>query len=164
MVYSQACSWFQNLRDRFRSQILQHFGSMPEREENLQVRCCYRRSHFFINPITFTFPCVIFFDPIFRITSTFSRALIPTPCKDASRKEGLRGRKGLYADFQRGEGFQTEHWLPLNCGCEATVLPSHQLPLLPLRNVWFFHLLETLLTSPFIPMSYAPLQVPLVCV
>ncbi|XP_049628387.1 LON peptidase N-terminal domain and RING finger protein 1 [Suncus etruscus] len=37
MVYSQACSWFQNLRDRFRSQILQHFGSMPEREENLQA-------------------------------------------------------------------------------------------------------------------------------
>ncbi|KAJ8777762.1 hypothetical protein J1605_001221 [Eschrichtius robustus] len=37
LVYSQACSWFQNLRDRFRSQILQHFGSMPRREENLQV-------------------------------------------------------------------------------------------------------------------------------
>ncbi|XP_005398523.1 PREDICTED: LON peptidase N-terminal domain and RING finger protein 1 [Chinchilla lanigera] len=37
LVYSQACSWFQNLRDRFRSQILQHFGSMPEREENLQA-------------------------------------------------------------------------------------------------------------------------------
>lgn len=37
LVYSQACSWFQNLRDRFRSQILQHFGSMPGREENLQV-------------------------------------------------------------------------------------------------------------------------------
>ncbi|XP_073910811.1 LON peptidase N-terminal domain and RING finger protein 1 isoform X2 [Castor canadensis] len=36
-VYSQACSWFQNLRDRFRSQILQHFGSMPAREENLQI-------------------------------------------------------------------------------------------------------------------------------
>ncbi|XP_040822439.1 LON peptidase N-terminal domain and RING finger protein 1 isoform X2 [Ochotona curzoniae] len=37
LVYSQACSWFQNLRDRFRSQILQHFGSMPQREENLQA-------------------------------------------------------------------------------------------------------------------------------
>ncbi|XP_008844300.1 LON peptidase N-terminal domain and RING finger protein 1, partial [Nannospalax galili] len=37
LVYSQACNWFQNLRDRFRSQILQHFGSMPEREENLQA-------------------------------------------------------------------------------------------------------------------------------
>uniref|UniRef100_A0A8C0Q625 LON peptidase N-terminal domain and RING finger protein 1 n=1 Tax=Canis lupus familiaris TaxID=9615 RepID=A0A8C0Q625_CANLF len=37
LVYSQACSWFQNLRDRFRSQILQHFGSMPGREENLQA-------------------------------------------------------------------------------------------------------------------------------
>ncbi|XP_049722066.1 LON peptidase N-terminal domain and RING finger protein 1 [Elephas maximus indicus] len=37
LVYSQACSWFQNLRDRFRSQILQHFGSMPEREEDLQA-------------------------------------------------------------------------------------------------------------------------------
>ncbi|XP_036153862.1 LON peptidase N-terminal domain and RING finger protein 1 isoform X2 [Myotis myotis] len=37
LVYSQACSWFQNLRDRFRSQILQHFGSMPRREENLQA-------------------------------------------------------------------------------------------------------------------------------
>ncbi|XP_042556527.1 LON peptidase N-terminal domain and RING finger protein 1 [Dipodomys spectabilis] len=37
LVYFQACSWFQNLRDRFRSQILQHFGSMPEREENLQA-------------------------------------------------------------------------------------------------------------------------------
>ncbi|XP_042637989.1 LON peptidase N-terminal domain and RING finger protein 1 [Orycteropus afer afer] len=37
LVYFQACSWFQNLRDRFRSQILQHFGSMPEREEDLQA-------------------------------------------------------------------------------------------------------------------------------
>ncbi|XP_028932588.1 LON peptidase N-terminal domain and RING finger protein 1 [Ornithorhynchus anatinus] len=37
LVYSQACSWFQNLRNRFRSQILQHFGSMPEREENPQA-------------------------------------------------------------------------------------------------------------------------------
>ncbi|XP_045142501.1 LON peptidase N-terminal domain and RING finger protein 1 [Echinops telfairi] len=37
LVYSQACSWFQNLRDRFRSQILQHFGSMPEREDDLQA-------------------------------------------------------------------------------------------------------------------------------
>ncbi|XP_069924612.1 LON peptidase N-terminal domain and RING finger protein 1 isoform X2 [Oryctolagus cuniculus] len=41
LVYSQACSWFQNLRDRFRSQILQHFGSMPEREENLQILGVY---------------------------------------------------------------------------------------------------------------------------
>ncbi|XP_029443064.1 LON peptidase N-terminal domain and RING finger protein 1 isoform X2 [Rhinatrema bivittatum] len=37
LVYSQACSWFQNLRTKFRSQILHHFGSMPEREENIQV-------------------------------------------------------------------------------------------------------------------------------
>uniref|UniRef100_A0A8C5P8Q3 Lon N-terminal domain-containing protein n=1 Tax=Leptobrachium leishanense TaxID=445787 RepID=A0A8C5P8Q3_9ANUR len=36
-VYNQACLWFQNLRHRFRTQILHHFGSMPEREENLQV-------------------------------------------------------------------------------------------------------------------------------
>ncbi|XP_069833756.1 LON peptidase N-terminal domain and RING finger protein 1 [Dendropsophus ebraccatus] len=36
-VYTQACRWFQNLRYRFRSQILHHFGSMPEREENIQV-------------------------------------------------------------------------------------------------------------------------------
>ncbi|XP_053110908.1 LON peptidase N-terminal domain and RING finger protein 1 [Hemicordylus capensis] len=36
VVYSQACSWFQSLRNRFRSQILHHFGPMPEREENLQ--------------------------------------------------------------------------------------------------------------------------------
>ncbi|XP_062991252.1 LON peptidase N-terminal domain and RING finger protein 1 [Elgaria multicarinata webbii] len=35
-VYNQACSWFQSLRNRFRSQILQHFGPMPEREENIQ--------------------------------------------------------------------------------------------------------------------------------
>ncbi|XP_003221629.2 LON peptidase N-terminal domain and RING finger protein 1 [Anolis carolinensis] len=35
-VYSQACSWFQSLRNKFRSQILQHFGPMPEREENIQ--------------------------------------------------------------------------------------------------------------------------------
>ncbi|XP_074848927.1 LON peptidase N-terminal domain and RING finger protein 1 [Carettochelys insculpta] len=37
VVYSQACSWFQSLRNKFRSQILQHFGPMPEREENLQA-------------------------------------------------------------------------------------------------------------------------------
>ncbi|XP_053259096.1 LON peptidase N-terminal domain and RING finger protein 1 [Podarcis raffonei] len=35
-VYSQACSWFQSLRNKFRSQILQHFGPMPEREGNIQ--------------------------------------------------------------------------------------------------------------------------------
>ncbi|XP_066488506.1 LON peptidase N-terminal domain and RING finger protein 1 [Tiliqua scincoides] len=35
-VYSQACSWFQNLRNKFRSQILHHFGPMPEQEENIQ--------------------------------------------------------------------------------------------------------------------------------
>ncbi|XP_063776941.1 LON peptidase N-terminal domain and RING finger protein 1 isoform X2 [Pseudophryne corroboree] len=36
-VYAQACRWFQNLRYKFRSQILYHFGSMPEREDNIQV-------------------------------------------------------------------------------------------------------------------------------
>ncbi|KAM4809591.1 LON peptidase N-terminal domain and RING finger protein 1 [Rhinophrynus dorsalis] len=36
-VYTQACHWIQNLRYRFRSQILHHFGPMPEREENIQV-------------------------------------------------------------------------------------------------------------------------------
>ncbi|KAL2305164.1 hypothetical protein Nmel_007139 [Mimus melanotis] len=37
-VYNQACSWFQNLRNKFRTQILQHFGPMPDREENIQVK------------------------------------------------------------------------------------------------------------------------------
>lgn len=36
-VYSQACNWFQNLRNKFRTQILQHFGPMPDREENIQA-------------------------------------------------------------------------------------------------------------------------------
>uniref|UniRef100_A0A8D0DNZ9 LON peptidase N-terminal domain and ring finger 1 n=1 Tax=Salvator merianae TaxID=96440 RepID=A0A8D0DNZ9_SALMN len=36
-VYNQACAWFQSLRNKFRSQILQHFGPMPEREENIQM-------------------------------------------------------------------------------------------------------------------------------
>ncbi|XP_048364844.1 LON peptidase N-terminal domain and RING finger protein 1 isoform X1 [Sphaerodactylus townsendi] len=35
-VYSQACSWFQSLRNKFHTQILQHFGPMPERESNVQ--------------------------------------------------------------------------------------------------------------------------------
>ncbi|XP_067843175.1 LON peptidase N-terminal domain and ring finger 1 isoform X2 [Heptranchias perlo] len=35
-VYAQACNWFQNLKSRFHSQILQHFGPMPEREANIQ--------------------------------------------------------------------------------------------------------------------------------
>ncbi|NWZ29149.1 LONF1 protein, partial [Asarcornis scutulata] len=35
-VYNQACNWFQNLRNKFRTQILQHFGPMPDREENIQ--------------------------------------------------------------------------------------------------------------------------------
>ncbi|XP_063165854.1 LON peptidase N-terminal domain and RING finger protein 1 [Candoia aspera] len=35
-VYNQACSWFQSLRNKFHSQILQHFGPMPEKEENIQ--------------------------------------------------------------------------------------------------------------------------------
>ncbi|XP_054238785.1 LON peptidase N-terminal domain and RING finger protein 1 [Indicator indicator] len=37
LVYNQACSWFQNLRNKFRTQILQHFGPMPGREENIQA-------------------------------------------------------------------------------------------------------------------------------
>lgn len=37
-VYEQACTWFQNLKTRFRNQILQHFGPMPEREADIQVR------------------------------------------------------------------------------------------------------------------------------
>ncbi|XP_078254368.1 LON peptidase N-terminal domain and RING finger protein 1-like [Rhinoraja longicauda] len=35
-VYVQACNWFQNLKSRFRSQILQHFGPMPKRDEDIQ--------------------------------------------------------------------------------------------------------------------------------
>ncbi|NXG45167.1 LONF1 protein, partial [Psilopogon haemacephalus] len=37
LVYNQACSWFQNLRNKFRTQILQHFGPMPDREEDIQA-------------------------------------------------------------------------------------------------------------------------------
>ncbi|XP_041081220.1 LON peptidase N-terminal domain and ring finger 1, like isoform X1 [Polyodon spathula] len=45
-VYMQACTWFQNLKNRFRGQILQHFGPMPEREEDIQATpdgpaCCW---------------------------------------------------------------------------------------------------------------------------
>ncbi|XP_035281309.1 LON peptidase N-terminal domain and RING finger protein 1-like [Anguilla anguilla] len=36
-VYKQACSWFQNLKSRFRGQILQHFGPMPEGEMDIQA-------------------------------------------------------------------------------------------------------------------------------
>lgn len=36
-VYEQARVWFQNLKIRFRNQILQHFGPMPEREADIQV-------------------------------------------------------------------------------------------------------------------------------
>ncbi|XP_062379595.1 LON peptidase N-terminal domain and ring finger 1, like isoform X2 [Sardina pilchardus] len=45
-VYEQACTWFQNLKTRFRNQILQHFGPMPEREADIQATpngpaCCW---------------------------------------------------------------------------------------------------------------------------
>ncbi|XP_051524340.1 LON peptidase N-terminal domain and RING finger protein 1-like [Myxocyprinus asiaticus] len=45
-VYDQARKWFQNLENRFRNQILQHFGPMPEREADIQVTpngpaCCW---------------------------------------------------------------------------------------------------------------------------
>ncbi|XP_072318947.1 LON peptidase N-terminal domain and RING finger protein 1 [Eucyclogobius newberryi] len=36
-VYEQACAWFQKLKHRFRTQILQHFGAMPEQEANIQA-------------------------------------------------------------------------------------------------------------------------------
>ncbi|KAJ8416494.1 hypothetical protein AAFF_G00357820 [Aldrovandia affinis] len=36
-VYEQACTWFQNLKSRFKGQILQHFGPMPERETDIQA-------------------------------------------------------------------------------------------------------------------------------
>ncbi|XP_077158167.1 LON peptidase N-terminal domain and RING finger protein 1 [Paroedura picta] len=35
-VYIQACNWFQSLRNKFHTQILQHFGPMPEMESNIQ--------------------------------------------------------------------------------------------------------------------------------
>ncbi|CAJ1052262.1 LON peptidase N-terminal domain and ring finger 1%2C like [Xyrichtys novacula] len=37
-VYEQACVWFQNLKIRFHNQILQHFGPMPARESDIQVK------------------------------------------------------------------------------------------------------------------------------
>ncbi|XP_056115646.1 LON peptidase N-terminal domain and ring finger 1, like [Rhinichthys klamathensis goyatoka] len=45
-VYDQARKWFQNLENRFRNQILQHFGPMPEREADIQATpngpaCCW---------------------------------------------------------------------------------------------------------------------------
>ncbi|XP_029621847.1 LON peptidase N-terminal domain and RING finger protein 1 [Salmo trutta] len=45
-VYEQAHTWFQNLKNRFRNQILQHFGAMPEREPDIQATpngpaCCW---------------------------------------------------------------------------------------------------------------------------
>ncbi|XP_036373313.1 LON peptidase N-terminal domain and RING finger protein 1-like [Megalops cyprinoides] len=45
-VYEQARTWFQNLKNRFRGQILQHFGPMPEREADIQATpngpaCCW---------------------------------------------------------------------------------------------------------------------------
>ncbi|KAE8629641.1 hypothetical protein XENTR_v10000552 [Xenopus tropicalis] len=36
-VHAQACRWFQNLRNRFRSQILHHFGAMPETGADIQA-------------------------------------------------------------------------------------------------------------------------------
>ncbi|XP_035377689.1 LON peptidase N-terminal domain and ring finger 1, like isoform X1 [Electrophorus electricus] len=45
-VYSQARVWFHTLENRFRNQILQHFGPMPEREDDIQAppngpACCW---------------------------------------------------------------------------------------------------------------------------
>ncbi|XP_070684081.1 LON peptidase N-terminal domain and RING finger protein 1 [Pempheris klunzingeri] len=45
-VYEQARVWFQNLKIRFHNQILQHFGPMPEREDDIQATpngpaCCW---------------------------------------------------------------------------------------------------------------------------
>lgn len=45
-VYEQARVWFQNLEIRFHNQILQHFGPMPEREDDIQATpngpaCCW---------------------------------------------------------------------------------------------------------------------------
>lgn len=40
-VYEQARVWFQNLKIRFRNQILQHFGPMPEREADIQVNTVF---------------------------------------------------------------------------------------------------------------------------
>ncbi|GAA6074437.1 LON peptidase N-terminal domain and ring finger 1, like isoform X1, partial [Tachysurus ichikawai] len=36
-VYNQASVWFHSLENRFRNQILQHFGPMPEKELDIQV-------------------------------------------------------------------------------------------------------------------------------
>lgn len=45
-VYERACAWFENLKNRFRNQILQHFGAMPEQEANIQVHVKTKYSQF----------------------------------------------------------------------------------------------------------------------
>ncbi|KAJ8271727.1 hypothetical protein COCON_G00105860 [Conger conger] len=45
-VYGQARAWFHSLKNRFRGQILQHFGPMPEKEADIQATpdgpaCCW---------------------------------------------------------------------------------------------------------------------------
>ncbi|XP_062855541.1 LON peptidase N-terminal domain and ring finger 1, like [Trichomycterus rosablanca] len=45
-VYEQASVWFHSLENRFRNQILQHFGAMPEKENDIQWNpngpaCCW---------------------------------------------------------------------------------------------------------------------------
>ncbi|XP_036435540.1 LON peptidase N-terminal domain and ring finger 1, like [Colossoma macropomum] len=45
-VYNQAKVWFHTLENRFRNQILQHFGQMPDREADIQATpngpaCCW---------------------------------------------------------------------------------------------------------------------------
>lgn len=52
-VYEQARVWFQNLKIRFRNQILQHFGPMPEREADIQVNTEFGVQLF---PETYLFP------------------------------------------------------------------------------------------------------------
>lgn len=36
-AYQQSISWFASLQDHMKKQILSHFGSMPDREPELQV-------------------------------------------------------------------------------------------------------------------------------
>ncbi|XP_066574383.1 LON peptidase N-terminal domain and RING finger protein 1 isoform X2 [Amia ocellicauda] len=45
-VYTQACDWLKNLKHRFLAQILQHFGAMPDKEDDIQATpngpaCCW---------------------------------------------------------------------------------------------------------------------------
>uniref|UniRef100_A0A3B4Z4Z3 LON peptidase N-terminal domain and RING finger protein 1-like n=1 Tax=Stegastes partitus TaxID=144197 RepID=A0A3B4Z4Z3_9TELE len=82
-VYEQARVWFQNLKIRFHNQILQHFGPMPDREADIQVRLGH--SVFIQSPAEIFLPLYFFKTYIRSVQNSNTLELWITKTRDMAK-------------------------------------------------------------------------------